>query len=78
MEPGRHSLMRVGRRIDIDHLVDSAEIADRLGLTNQTTVNQWTRRHPDFPRPVKMLSRVGLWDWLEVERWARRTGRLPR
>ena len=69
--------MPMGRRIDIDRLVGAGEIAERLGLTSALTVNQWSRRHPDFPRPVKVLKAGGVWDWLEVEKWARLTGRLP-
>lgn len=62
--------------MDLDHLVGTAEIAQRLGLRSTTTVNQWSRRHSDFPRPVKVLSAGRFWDWREIEVWVRRTGRL--
>jgi hypothetical protein len=66
----------VGRRLDVDKLVGSAEIAQRLGVKNPEQVHQWRTRHPDFPQPVTRL-RIGLiWYWPEVERWAKATGRL--
>jgi hypothetical protein len=66
----------VGRKIDIDQLVGAVEIADRLGVARPQVVHDWRRRHEDFPAPVAVISRVGLWYWPEVERWARATGRL--
>ena len=34
------------------------------------------RRHPYFPPPVAKLSAGLVWDWEEVEKWARATGRI--
>jgi hypothetical protein len=67
----------VGRRIDVDLLVGTAEIADRLGLNQPETVHAWRRRHPDFPAPVKRLQIGYVWNWPDIERWAKATGRLP-
>jgi hypothetical protein len=66
----------MGRRLDVDQLVGTAEIAERLGLAHPETVHDWRRRHPEFPAPVARL-RIGyIWYWPEVERWAVATGRL--
>jgi hypothetical protein len=66
----------VGRRLDVDNLVGAAEIAERLGLSHAESVHTWRRRYPDFPEPVAHLRQALIWHWPDVERWARRTGRL--
>lgn len=65
----------MGRKLDIDMLVGAVEIAQRLGVARPQVVHDWRRRHHDFPQPVTVVSRVSLWYWPEVERWARATGR---
>jgi hypothetical protein len=66
----------VGRKVDVDHLVGTAEIAARLGVARPQVVHDWRHRHPDFPKPVARL-RIGyVWSWPDVEHWARKTGRL--
>ncbi len=66
----------MGRRVDVDQLVGTSEIAHRLGIAHPETVHAWRQRYDDFPAPVITL-RIGLvWDWRDVERWARATGRL--
>lgn len=72
----RPTVGEVGRRVDVDHLVGSVEIASRLGVARPQVIHDWIRRHPEFPRPVATLARVRIWAWPDVERWARRTGRL--
>jgi predicted DNA-binding transcriptional regulator AlpA len=62
--------------VDVDELVGTAEIAQRLGVRRLQVVHDWRRRHSDFPKPVARLSRVMVWAWSDVERWARETGRL--
>jgi hypothetical protein len=66
----------VGRRVDVDQLVGTAEIAERFGLSHPQNVHAWRRRYTDFPKPVVALKRVLLWRWPDVERWAKKTGRL--
>jgi predicted DNA-binding transcriptional regulator AlpA len=66
----------VGRKLDVDELVGTAEIVKRMGLGEQRTVHSWTRRDPTFPAPVVKLERAMIWYWPEVEEWARKTGRL--
>ncbi len=60
----------------MDDLVGSTEIAERLGVAHPQLVHDWRRRHPDFPQPVASLRQALIWSWPDVERWARRTGRL--
>lgn len=66
----------MGRKVDSDDLVGSAEIAKRLGVRRLQVVHDWRRRHADFPEPVAELSNVLVWNWPDIESWARHTGRL--
>lgn len=65
----------VGRRVDSDDLVGTAEIAARLGVARPQVVHDWRRRHLDFPAPIAELSHFHVWAWPDVEAWAQRTGR---
>jgi len=67
----------MGRKVDLDDLVDSIGIAERLGFSHTTSVQMLRRRHPDFPEPLITFGRVRVWSWTEVESWAKKTGRLP-
>ena len=58
----------------VHHLVGVAEIAQMLGVTRQR-VNQLVRE-PDFPAPEAKLTAGRIWKRVDVEAWARRTGRL--
>ncbi|HMF82075.1 MAG TPA: hypothetical protein VKI01_02230 [Acidimicrobiia bacterium] len=66
----------MSRRVEVDKLVGATEIADRLGIAHSETIHLWRRRYEDFPEPVARLSTAVVWAWPDVERWARRTGRL--
>lgn len=57
-------------------LVNSAQIAERLGVRHRESVVKWRHRHPDFPAPVVEQGKVMLWSWTAVREWAVRTGRL--
>ena len=70
------SVSRVGRRLDVDQLVGTTEIAERLGVKRHQVVHDWRRRYEDFPAPVAHLRQAMIWYWPEVERWAKATGRL--
>lgn len=67
----------MGKRVDVDHLVNAAQIADRLGLRDGQVVRNWRGRAREFPEPVVDRDRLTLWEWPAVERWARKAGRLP-
>lgn len=60
----------------MDQLVGTAEIAERLGIGSPEVIHAWRRRHADFPAPVAHLKIGYIWNWREVERWAKATGRL--
>jgi hypothetical protein len=64
------------RIIKVADLVGTVEIAQRLGVRDHNVVNNWRRRHHDFPEPVTTLRHGRIWAWPDVERWAARTGRL--
>jgi len=64
--------------IDPDDLLDSHDVADLLGLSNNPAVSTYRGRYPDFPAPLieKGAGRCVLWRRQDVERWAKATGRL--
>jgi prophage regulatory protein len=66
----------VTRTVKVDQIVGAREIAERLGSKRTVYVHDLRRRHPDFPAPVATLSAGLVWDWEEVEAWAKATGRL--
>ena len=68
----------MGKKVDIENLVGAHEIAKRLGLENPHTIHVWRTRHKDFPKPIATLRTALIWDWHEVEAWAKKTSRLPK
>ena len=58
------------------YLVGAHEIAERLGLSHAQSVHTIRKRHADFPAPVANLKTAMIWDWRDVEKWARETGRM--
>ena len=64
----------MGRRIDVDDLIDSHAVADILGLAQPNTVSGYQRRYPEMPRPAVDMGRgrCKLWLRSEMLRWARR------
>lgn len=70
------SFDEMGRRIDADNLVGATEIAERLNVKRPQVVHAWRRRYADFPEPVATLRQALVWNWPDVERWAKATGRL--
>jgi hypothetical protein len=65
-----------GRRYSVEQLVGAAEIAQRLGAAGPRVIHEWRRRHSDFPDPVLTLKQAMVWNWPDVEKWAKATGRL--
>jgi len=63
----------MGRRVDVDELIDSHVVAEMLGLAQANTVSGYQRRYPDMPRPVVDMGRgrCKLWLRSEVQRWSR-------
>lgn len=64
----------MGRRIDVEQLVDTSAVAAMLGLKHRNTVAGYVRRYADFPTPVIVAShgRCQLWSRSDVARWAAR------
>jgi uncharacterized protein YjcR len=54
--------------------VGVAEIAERLGVKQQTA--QTWRHRKLLPPPRWTVSRQPAWNWADVERWAKETGRI--
>ena len=67
----------VGRKVDLDELIDVNGVAAILGLSHRNTVTTYLRRYADMPRPVVEFkaSRVRLWLRSEIVDWAETTGR---
>ena len=63
----------MGRRVDVDDLLTSAEVASLVGLSHRESVMTYLRRYPEFPQPIidKTGGRVRLWLRQDVEDWAR-------
>jgi predicted DNA-binding transcriptional regulator AlpA len=63
-------------KVSPEDIVGANEIADRLGLSFPNVVHVWKYRHEDFPRPIALLAMGNIWNWKEVEAWAKKTNRL--
>jgi predicted DNA-binding transcriptional regulator AlpA len=61
----------MGRLVDVDDLIDSAEVARICGLGNRNSVRTYRTRYDDFPDPVVDLGegRCLLFLRPEVEDW---------
>ena len=66
----------MGRKVDVDELIDAQGIADMLGLAQRNTVSLYQRRYSDMPRPVVDLGkgRCKMWVRSEMARWGRDRG----
>jgi predicted DNA-binding transcriptional regulator AlpA len=58
----------------VHHLVGTAEIAVMLGVTRERVRQLYSAE--GFPKPVARLSAGLIWERADIERWARRDGRL--
>lgn len=76
MPGSARNVVAVAPPYDSEQIVGAAEIAQRLGVA-RGVVGDWRRRYDDFPEPVASLTMGHVWNWPDVERWARDTGRLP-
>ena len=69
----------MGKLVDVDDLIDSAAVAEIVGLSSSSNVATYRGRYADFPQPVVNLGsgRCLLWLRPDVEAWAvaRRSGR---
>jgi predicted DNA-binding transcriptional regulator AlpA len=70
---------RVGRKVDLDDIIDAAGVGDLLGLAHRNSVYVYRSRYPDFPNPVLEHGRCLMWLRSDIEKWMRhRAGRQNR
>jgi predicted DNA-binding transcriptional regulator AlpA len=62
----------MGRKVDINDLVDARGVAELLGLSHPNTVSVYQHRYADMPAPALDLGdrRVKLWLRSEITAWA--------
>lgn len=70
----------MGRKLDLDDMLDSADVARILGLAHGNAVSVYRSRYPDFPEPVIERGRCALWLRRDIEKWGKVAGdsRRPR
>lgn len=54
--------------------VGISEIAERLGV-KRATVDMWRFRHHTLPEPRWIVGGRPAWDWPDILKWAKDTGR---
>ena len=61
----------MGKKVDLDDLVDVGGVAELLGLAHKNSVTTYMRRYEDFPTPVLEFAEGKCRAWLrqEVEAW---------
>lgn len=64
----------MGKRVDVEDLIDAAGVAQILGLSHRNSVTTYMNRYSDMPRPVLEFSasRIRLWLRSEIVEWSRR------
>jgi predicted DNA-binding transcriptional regulator AlpA len=66
-------------RVELDDLLNAAEVAALLGLAHRQAIATYRRRYPDFPAPVIAKGTCVLWHRPDVEAWQRtRSSARPR
>ena len=63
----------MGRKVDLDDLIDVGEVAELLGLAHKNSVTTYMRRYDDFPAPVIEFADGKCRAWLraEIAKWVR-------
>lgn len=59
-----------------DFLMGATEIAELLGVTRQRV--QQLAKTDEFPKPYDVLTMGAVWLKVDIEQWARDTGRIGR
>jgi chromosome partitioning protein len=62
------------KKVNPESLVGVAEIAAHANVSTQAVVN-WAKRHPKFPKPVRVLRSGPIFLSDEVAKWMEATGR---
>ena len=68
----------MGKKIDLNDLIDAKAIADILNLSHREAVSLYQKRYVDMPRPVLDLGkgRPRLWLKSEINRWIKQRVKL--
>ena len=63
--------LSMGRRVDLDDLIDVGEVAELLGLAHKNSVTTYMRRYDDFPVPAVQFAdgKCRAWIRQDVEDW---------
>ena len=64
----------MGRQVDLDDLLEAAQVAELLGLSRATAVSVYQGRYDDFPEPVlsSASGRCQFWLRHDVAKWLQR------
>ena len=68
----------MGRKVDLDNLIDAAGVADLLGLGQRNSVRTYRTRYADVPEPVVDMGsgRCLLWLRTDIESWVKSRRRV--
>ena len=68
-----YRLWNMGRKVDLDDLIDVGEVAQLLGLAHKNSVTTYMRRYDDFPEPAIEFSerKCRLWLREDIVGWRR-------
>ena len=63
----------MGRKVDLDDLIDVGEVAELLGLAHKNSVTTYMRRYEDFPKPAVEFADGKCRAWIreDVQAWKR-------
>lgn len=61
----------MGRKVDVDDLIDATQVAELLGLSSPNAVSVYHRRYEDFPDPLlaPASGRCHFWDRADIQAW---------
>lgn len=63
----------MGRKVDLDDVIDVGEVAELLGLAHKNSVTTYMRRYDDFPKPAIEFAdgKCRAWVRMDIEDWKR-------
>ena len=66
----------MGRKVDLDDLIDVGEVAELLGLAHKNSVTTYLRRYGDFPKPAIEFAdgKCRAWVREDVQVWVSERG----
>lgn len=61
----------MGRKVDLDDLLDATQVAELLGLSSRGAVSVYRQRYEHFPEPIleRSSGRCQFWLRQDVVRW---------